>query len=73
MEAVLVIAYLLGGQIIDKEVLEASNIQECERTKHVALTGTTPVTTRYGDNVKIKAECRKVERSAEIRSGNSIF
>ena len=52
MEAVLVIAYLLGGQIIDKEVLEASNIQECERTKHVALTGTTPVTTRYGDNVK---------------------
>ena len=67
------IAYLLGGQMIDIEVLEDSNIQECERTKHAALTGATPVTTRYGKNVQIKAECRKVERSAEIRSGNSLF
>ena len=58
METVLVIAYLLGGQLIDTEIFESANMEECQVTKKNALAGPTPITTRYGDNVKIAAECK---------------
>ena len=73
MNAALVIAYLIGGQVIDTETLDAANMAECQATKQNVLTGTTPVTTRYGSNVQIKAECKKVERSAALRSETSLF
>ena len=71
METVLVIAYLLGGQVIDTEVLEAANMEQCQETKHNALSGTTPVTTRYSDNVKITAECQFRDRTAGLRTPHS--
>ncbi len=67
METVLVIAYLLGGQVIDTEVLEAANMEQCQATRHNALTGTTPVTTRYGDNVKIAAQCQLRDPTAGLK------
>lgn len=68
METILVIAYLLGGQIIDTEVLDAASMEECLTTKHNALSGTTPVTTRYSDKVKIKAECQFRDRAAALKT-----
>lgn len=59
MKTVLVIAYLLSGQVIDTETLDAANMDECKITKQRALAEKTPVTTRYGSNVKISAECRQ--------------
>ncbi len=73
MNVALVIAYLLGGQVIDTEILDAANMDECQATRQNVLTGTTPVTTRYGNNVRINAECEKVARSAGMRSSGSIF
>jgi hypothetical protein len=73
VNAVLVIAYLIGGQVIDTETLDAANMAECQATKQNVMTGTTPVTTRYSSNVQIKAECKKLEHSAELRSSSSIF
>jgi hypothetical protein len=66
LEVVLVITYILSGQVFDKEVLEAANMQECQATKRHALTGVTPVTTRYGKNVGISAECQEVKKSAGV-------
>ncbi len=71
METVLVIAYLLGGQVIDTEVLDAANMEQCEATKHNALTGTTPVTTRYGNNVTISAACQYRDRTAGLKIPHS--
>ncbi len=71
METVLVIAYLLSGQVIDTEVLEAANMEQCQATKHNALTGTTPVTTRYGNNVTIAAECQLRDRTAGLKVPHS--
>ena len=73
MNVALVIAYLIGGQVIDTEILDAANMDECQMTKQNVLKGTTPVTTRYGTNVRINAECKKVEHSAEARSSGSLF
>lgn len=67
METVLVIAYLLGGQVIDTEVLDAANMEQCQATKNNALSGRTPVTTRYGDDVKIAAECQLRDRTASLK------
>lgn len=73
MNAALVIAYIMGGQVIDTEVLEAASMDECRITRQNILSGTNPVTTRYDNKVMINAECRKVERSAGLRSENSLF
>ena len=71
MKTVLVIAYLLGGHVIDTETLDAANMDECKITKQMSLTENTPVTTRYGSNVKISAECRQLPSSAGLRADNS--
>lgn len=60
MKTVLVIAYLMGGRVIDTETLDAASMEECRQTRHNALTGVTPVTTRYGADVQISAECKSV-------------
>jgi hypothetical protein len=59
MKTVLIIAYLLGGQVIDTETLDASDMDACKMTKQMALGENTPVTTRYGADVKISAECKQ--------------
>ena len=59
MKTVLVIVYLLGGHVIDTETLDAASMKECEQTRHNALSGVTPVTTRYGADVHISAECKR--------------
>jgi hypothetical protein len=55
----LVIAYLMGGHVIDTETLDSANMEECKVTKQRALSENTPITTRYGSDVKISAECRQ--------------
>jgi hypothetical protein len=55
----LVITYLMGGQVIDTDTLDAANMDACNETKRLALSENTPVTTRYGSNVKILAECKQ--------------
>ena len=44
MKTVLVIAYLMGGHVIDTERLDAASMEECEKTRQAALSGVTPVT-----------------------------
>lgn len=73
MKTVLVIAYLLGGHVIDTETLDAANMEECKTTRQMALTEKTPVTTRYGSNVKISAECKQYPNSAELIAGKSAL
>jgi hypothetical protein len=58
MKTLLVIAYLAGGHVIDTETLDAASMAECRQTRQNALTGVTPVTTRYGADVQITAECK---------------
>lgn len=65
MKTMLVITYLMGGQVIDSNTLDASNMDACKETKRLALSENTPVTTRYGSNVKIIAECKQVVSLAE--------
>ena len=65
MKTVLVIAYLMGGHVIDTEMLDAATMDECAKTKQTALTGITPVTTRYSADVQISAECRRVPVASE--------
>jgi hypothetical protein len=60
MKTVLIISYLMGGHIIDSESLDAANMGDCDVTKRLALSENTPVTSRYGSNVKISAECKQV-------------
>ena len=59
MKTMLVITYLIGGQVIDTDTLDAANMDACRETKRLALSENTPVTTRYGSNVKILAECKQ--------------
>lgn len=59
MKTVLVIAYLMGGHVIDTETLDAASMEECLQTRRNALSGVTPVTTRYGAEVRISAECKR--------------
>ncbi len=65
MKTVLVIAYLMGGHVIDTEMLDAASMEECVKTRQTALSGVTPVTTRYGGEVKISAECRRISAAAQ--------
>jgi hypothetical protein len=66
MKAVLVITYLFGGHIVDTNRFDAANIEECNRTKKLALSANTPITTRYSSRVAISAECKEVaSRSGE--------
>ena len=65
MKTVLVIAYLMGGHVIDTERLDAASMEECVKTRQAALSGVTPVTTRYGVEVQISAECRRISVVAE--------
>jgi hypothetical protein len=65
VKTILVIAYLMGGHVIDTETLDAANMDECKETKRLALSGNTPVTTRYGSNVKVSADCRQTTITAE--------
>jgi len=60
MKTVLVIAYLMGGHVIDTERLDAASMEECVKTRQAALSGVTPVTTRYGAEALISAECRRL-------------
>jgi hypothetical protein len=65
MKTVLVIAYLMSGHVIDTERLDAASMEECEKTRQAALSGVTPVTTRYDAEVQISAECRRASAVAE--------
>ena len=73
MKTVLVIAYLMSGHVIETETLDAANLEECKVTKQMALSENTPITTRYGSDVKISAECRQVSSSAELTKHNSAL
>lgn len=64
MKTVLVIAYLLGGNVIDTETIDSANMDECKLTRQMSLGEKTPVTTRYDSNVKISAECKQYPNSA---------
>lgn len=68
MKTVLVIAYLMGGHVIDTEMLDSATMEECTKTKQTALTGVTPVTTRYSADVQISAECRRVPAATELNA-----
>jgi hypothetical protein len=59
VKTMLVITYLMGGQVIDTDTLDAANMDACRETKRLALSENTPVTTRYDSNVKILAECKQ--------------
>ncbi len=59
MKTVLVIAYLMSGHVIDTETLDATNMEDCKITRQRALAENTPITTRYGSDVKISAECKE--------------
>ena len=72
MKTVLVIAYLLGGHVIDRETLDSASMEECEQTRHNALSGVTPVTTRYGPDVQILAECKRFSGSESNFSRSSL-
>jgi hypothetical protein len=61
---ILVISSLMGGHVIDTQTLDAGNMDECKITKQLSLAENTPITTRYGSNVKIHAECRPLTNSA---------
>lgn len=59
VKTVLVIAYLMSGHVIDTETLDAANMEDCKVTRLRALAQNTPITTRYGSDVKISAECKE--------------
>lgn len=65
MKAVLVITYLLSGQIVNTESIDSANMEECRRTKRLALAKSTPITTRYDARVKISGSCREISSSVE--------
>jgi hypothetical protein len=66
VKTILVIAYLMSGHVIDTQTLDATNMDACKVTKRLALGENTPITTRYGLNVKILAECRQVANLTEL-------
>lgn len=65
MKTMLVIAYMMGAHIIDTDTIDAANMESCQVTKRLALSGDTPITTRYGSDVKISAECKQVASVAD--------
>jgi hypothetical protein len=65
VKAMLVITYLLSGRIVDTQSIDAANMEECRRTKSLALAENTPITTRYDARVKISGSCREVISSVE--------
>ena len=67
MKTTLVNAYLMSGHVIDTQTLDAANTDDCKVTKQLALSENTPITTRYGSNVKISADCRQVSSSVAPR------
>ena len=73
MKTILVIAYLAGGHVIETETLDAANMAECQMTKQNVLSGVNPITTRYGADVKISADCRPLNQSADMLPPTSVF
>lgn len=72
MKTLLVITYLLSGQIIDTDVFENISLAECVASKAAALEGVNPITTKHPSHVKIGAECKYEELSTRlIGSGSS--
>ncbi len=65
MKSILIFSYLMSGHVIDTVTIDAGNMDECKATKQLALAEKTPITTRYGSDVKISAECRQLTNSAE--------
>ncbi len=59
MKSILIFSYLMGGHVIDTVTIDAGNMDDCKTTRQLALAEKTPITTRYGSNVKISAECRQ--------------
>ncbi|MGE0195815.1 MAG: hypothetical protein AB7P48_09350, partial [Methylocystis sp.] len=57
--------YLMGGHVIETETIDATNMDACKVTKEMALAEMTPITTRYGANVVIAAECKELSASAQ--------
>ena len=68
MKFLLIVTYLLSGQPIDTDIFENSSIDECLNSKKAALEGITPITTKHPSNVKIEAECRRDEHSANLNN-----
>ena len=66
MKTMLVIAYMMGAQAIDTEVIENATMEECQATKSMALDGSNPITTKHGPQVHILAECHKDEATASL-------
>ena len=66
MKTLLIVAYMMGAQVIDTEVIENATMEECQATKSMALEGSTPITTKYGPQVNLFAECRKDEATASL-------
>lgn len=71
MKTLLVITYILSGQIIDTDFFENISMEECIAAKTAALEGVNPITTKHPSHVKIVAECKKDERSARLNSPDS--
>lgn len=65
MKSILIFSYLMGGHVIDTVTIDAGNMDECKATKQLALAEKTPITTRYGSDVKISADCRQLTNSLE--------
>jgi len=68
VKTLLVIAYMMGGQVIDTDVIENASMEECQMTKKEALAGKTPITTSHGLDVKISAECKPQLASAGLNN-----
>ena len=73
MKTILFIAYLIGGHVIDTETFDAASMEECRKTQQTALLGKTPITTRYGADVQISAECRPAPNTTEANLHNSAL
>ena len=66
MKTLLVVAFMMGGQVIDTDVIENASMEECQMTKKEALNGKTPITTSHGQDVKVTAECKPDLASASL-------
>jgi hypothetical protein len=64
MKSILIFSYLMGGHVIDTVTIDAGNMDDCRITRQLALAEKTPITTRYGSNVRISAECTQLTNSA---------
>ena len=66
MKTLLIVAYMMGAQAIDTDVIENATMEECQATKSMALDGPNPITTKHGPQVHILAECHKDEATASL-------